>query len=236
MADKEVNITYETLFEILRREKSRDDLQELQKSFFNDVVEYLKDKAKVMESAKGQLFSDEEIEKTRVQLANIKKIIKDLYERREKKIISMALNKSRTKSNLINTSILLDEEKEIYDAIMVVLDMFREDVLSNVINEKMPCMKKVAVSAEVAKKTSADAGQGQANAQDGASIPQNHPKKTKTIRFLKPVPKFVGLDLQVYGPFDEEDIASLPEESARVLIDKGRAEEMVSDSGIIVDN
>lgn len=228
MTDKEVNITYETLFEILRREKSRDDLQELQKSFFNDVVEYLKDKAKVMESTKGQLFSEEEIETTRLQLANIKKIIRELYERREKKIISMALNKSRTKSNLINTSVLLEEENEIYDAIIGVLDLFRENVLSNVINEKMPSLKKPAADAE---KTSPDASQNQSNAQDTTNTAQNHLKKTKTIRFLKPVPKFVGLNLQVYGPFDEEDIASLPEESARVLIDKGRAEEMVSDSG-----
>jgi len=49
---------------------------------------------------------------------------------------------------------------------------------------------------------------------------------TKLVRFLHPVPKFVGRELEVYGPFEREDIANLPKEIAEVLIIKGRAEEM----------
>ena len=40
----------------------------------------------------------------------------------------------------------------------------------------------------------------------------------------------MGKDLQVYGPFEEEDIARLPEEAAQVLIDKERAEFLESDN------
>ena len=46
MEAKEVNITYEVLFEILRREKDTADLQKLEPGFFNDFVEYLEDKKK----------------------------------------------------------------------------------------------------------------------------------------------------------------------------------------------
>jgi len=44
---KEVNITYETLFELMRREKMREDLQEISPSFFDDVLEYLIEKQKI---------------------------------------------------------------------------------------------------------------------------------------------------------------------------------------------
>ena len=46
------------------------------------------------------------------------------------------------------------------------------------------------------------------------------------MRFLHQVPKFVGPELEEYGPFGEEDIANLPAEVADVLINKGKAEEI----------
>ena len=53
-------------------------------------------------------------------------------------------------------------------------------------------------------------------------------KNAKIIRFLNHVPKFVGKELEDYGPFEEEDIANLPSEIADVLISKGSAEEIKS--------
>ena len=46
----------------------------------------------------------------------------------------------------------------------------------------------------------------------------------KLVRFVHAVPKFVGPELEEYGPFQEEDVANLPSEVANVLITKGRAE------------
>ena len=51
-------------------------------------------------------------------------------------------------------------------------------------------------------------------------------RSNKLIRFIHAVPKFVGKDLEDYGPFEEEDIANLPAEIADVLIIKGRVEEI----------
>ena len=98
--NKEVNITYETLFEILRREKDKEELQKLSDSFFSDVIAYLEDKNKALKDVTLQSFADKK--KFDEELENIKKILKDLYERREKKIVNLALNISRTKSNLIS--------------------------------------------------------------------------------------------------------------------------------------
>ena len=96
MDSKEINITYETLFEILKREKETTDLQKLDHKFLNDFVDYLNEKMKLLEKD-DNLFSYEEKKKLEKQIDNARRLIKEIYERREKKIIDLALMKSRTK-------------------------------------------------------------------------------------------------------------------------------------------
>ena len=44
-----------------------------------------------------------------------------------------------------------------------------------------------------------------------------------TLRFLKPVPSIIGADMKSYGPFQVEDVASVPIENAKILIKQGIA-------------
>ena len=200
---KDITITYETLFELLRREKNREELQELHKTFFEDVAQYVQEKQQIIANAeqKSDIFSSVEREKTTTQLANIRRILKEIYERREKKIITMALNKSRTGSNIIDTSAMLPVEKKFFDNLVDVLNKARDEMLFAIFRKNL-----------------------QQNVQQQEPKPPK--KKMKLIRFIKAVPKFVGKELEVYGPFEEEDIASLPAEIADVIISKGRAEEI----------
>ncbi len=46
----------------------------------------------------------------------------------------------------------------------------------------------------------------------------------KTVAFLQKLPQFVGIDMGYYGPYQQGDIATVPAENARVLVDKGAAE------------
>ena len=214
-AQKEMNITYETLFELLRIEKNRDDLQELPSAFFEDVLAYLREKQQVLDESKAKedLFSATEREKVTTEMANIRKILRELYERREKKIINMALNKSRTRSNIIDTSKLLGEEGKLFSNLVGTLDRFREGIIFSVLDFRQPFVDDKAV---VEEKKEEEKQEEKISA----------PKDTKLVRFLHPVPKFIGKELEVYGPFEEEDMATLPSEIADVLISKGRAEEM----------
>jgi DNA replication initiation complex subunit (GINS family) len=43
------------------------------------------------------------------------------------------------------------------------------------------------------------------------------------IRFLRQLPAIVGSDMKIYGPFQVEDIATLPKENAKALILKKAA-------------
>jgi DNA replication factor GINS len=54
-------------------------------------------------------------------------------------------------------------------------------------------------------------------------------KKTMTVlRFVQEIPALVGSDMKTYGPFEPEDIATLPPENARILIKQGVAVEVDS--------
>lgn len=198
----DVVITYETLYELLMREKSRTDIQKLDKDFFNDVIKYIKDKKDILESQKSKdnSFALKEIERTSNQLESIYKILKELYEKRESKIINLALLNSRSKSN-IDFSLFLPEEIKFYENLKNSLNLYRDNILNNLLQGKLPSLKE--------------------------------PKTIKTdfqdkilVRFINQVPKFVGSNGFVYGPFDEEDMANLPADVARLLIEKGKAEEV----------
>ena len=55
------------------------------------------------------------------------------------------------------------------------------------------------------------------------SISARMRSKQIVVRFLKPIEAFVGIDMNKYGPFAQEDVASLPFENARLIIDGGGA-------------
>ena len=45
----------------------------------------------------------------------------------------------------------------------------------------------------------------------------------KMVRFISYIPSFVDSDMNNYGPYEPEDIASLPERISNLLIEKEKA-------------
>lgn len=211
MSDKEVNITYETLFDFIRIEKSREELQDLGETFFQDVNQYLEEKRKILTEEKGTLdnFSIEEKEKTKVQLENIKKILRELYERREKKILSIALYTSREPSTLVNTSVMVEYEKDLFNKTVELLNKYRGEILMSMLY---------------------DGPKQEPQKQETEQLPKEQESSSKEekkkIKLLHAIPKFVGRELEIYGPFESGEIEELPLELANILIDKGKAEEI----------
>jgi DNA replication factor GINS len=50
--------------------------------------------------------------------------------------------------------------------------------------------------------------------------------KSVLVRFVQEIPAIIGSDMNTYGPFKAEDIATLPPENARILIKQGAAMEV----------
>lgn len=233
-----ISVTYESLFDLVVREKSRDELQALDPNFFAQLAGYLSEKRSM-----ASIQSAEEKERANRQLQNINRLIRELYDRREKKIINMALARSRAGADIIDTAALLAEEKAMFGGLVSQLDLFRNAVLNRLLEAKAPSLdsghrQSGAEVLAAASRTITSAatgaisgtsfgmqGSGKEEAAEAAATAEANPE-TKLIRFLHPVPRFVGRELEVYGPFDQEDIANLPREIAEVLITKGRAEEI----------
>lgn len=53
-----------------------------------------------------------------------------------------------------------------------------------------------------------------------------HERKNIILRFLEDTPAIVGIDLKTYGPFKKEDVASLPVENAKILVQRGLAKDI----------
>ena len=79
-----------------------------------------------------------EKEKLEYELRSIRRILKGLYEKREKKVIDIALNRSKTGSDIIDTSAMLREEKEFYNLVLNSLDHYRRGVLLNLFRGELP--------------------------------------------------------------------------------------------------
>jgi len=206
MEEKEINITYETIFEILRKEKNRQDLQKLPDTFFMDTISYLAEKNIFIKQKKDELFDSDEKQKIEKQLVNIKQILKELYERREKKIIDMAINKSRTHNAIIDTSSLLKEEEQLFYSLIDVLTKNREETINNVLQGTMPSVK-IQEQSKTREET-------------------KHKKDAINLEIKDSVDKFVGLDLKEYGPFEDGDEVYLPKEIAQILITREKAVEI----------
>ena len=207
----DIKITLETLYDILRNEKKREDLQKLESTFFLDVVEYVREKQALMDSRKedDEIFAVGERDKLQYELRSIRRILKEIYEKREKKVIDIALNRSHTGSDIIDTSAMLWEEKEFYLRILVQLDGFRQGILLNLFKGELPTILE--------------------NKKEFLIPPPASPTEPKSgttltrIRFIHPLPSFIWKDMKVYGPFDIGQETEIFPEVADLIVRKGRA-------------
>lgn len=247
MADNsEIKITFQTLFEILQTEKKRDELQKLDGEYYQNVIDYINEKKKASEKS-----TDDSSKK---QYDNALRMIKEIYDWREKKITEMARSKARmeleTKQVIIDTSALLPEEKSIYERLCTVYLQYRKNNLINMLagrtEEKAqspanPSTKTPANSSSIPLAgTSSHSVHSAAEADDvkgevkgasiGAAIGESRiakqSKDNKLVRFIASVQRFAGRQLESYGPFEPEDMASMPADLADILIRKGKAEEI----------
>ncbi len=191
----DVIITYETLYELLRKEKYRTELQKLDPEFFKHVVTYLNEKEAIIasQSQKQNIFASSELEKTKTQLKNVKSILKEIYEKRESKIAQAAQFNARTDS-LQDTSAMLPEEEQLYREMLETLKSYREGILFTLLNKQLPVILKQK------------------------DLKTENKTDTIQVKILQEVQEFVGPDMEVYGPYNVDEACDLPAKIADNLI------------------
>ena len=109
-------ITYNDLYEALRKERYSEQLQPLMKDFVKEVATYIKERESFAENSKG-IFSDEN-QKNKKQLENAISIFKELILRRKKKLLDLAFISAETGISKRDFDNMLTFERDTFEKIM----------------------------------------------------------------------------------------------------------------------
>lgn len=119
-------ITYNELYDALRRERYSEQLQPIPKNFIKEVAVYFKDKKEIV-NQKTDDFSDAII-KTKKQFENSIAIFRELILRRKKKILELAFVAAETGISKRDFENMLKVEKEAFDSIMSSLEICEKKI------------------------------------------------------------------------------------------------------------
>jgi DNA replication initiation complex subunit (GINS family) len=189
-------ITLKYLCTLLIKEINSDSLQDLPLNLYHEVTARIET---LRESSK-ELKAEEHIAKTQIEL--LFGAIRLLFEARYAKIEASRKadfhDMSNNQSEIMDYSKMTKEEKFVLDGSLETGKRI-EMILSAVLSGRPVALEKIS------------------NMLNRKRIP---------VRFIKSIDRFMGIDMVTYGPYVEEDIALLPSENARALIQNGFVEEI----------
>jgi len=192
MADHE-DINYKTLRRIQQAEQTAPGVTKIDTNFYREVATYVKNLEHSIENEKNpqklKLFSDE--------ISNTKKIISNIYELREKKIVHTAL--STVRSGTPDLKNLLEVEKKLFDALVEQITLSRKEIFEEHVESTL---------------------KNQQPSQTVKSMPAREPNTNPVVRVIEDTPSFVGTDEKTYS-LRKEDVLSLPRDMSDLLLKKG---------------
>ena len=219
---------YEDIYEISRNEKFSSDLQELTKEDLRKIKEYFKEKEKATQgqNQSTNLFATHNRAKVQIEIGNASRVIKDLLERRERKLINRAVFNSRVENSIRDTSNMLEIEEELYDQLIFVIKRFRKGFTATIDNDgnyPSKIMQKLKLRDDIDIKTHFKEGQKTAKKELKAAISKQVEKnKEESVDLAEytitsDTPEFYGPNMNKYGPFTAGDKVKLPKEVIKIL-------------------
>ncbi len=196
-------ITYETIRNAHRAEKD-EELQKLPEGFFESVRNWFKHKEKMKDTT------------SLLEVENAKKLLEDIINRRQKKIVLSALSTVRGQ---LPPSNLTDEERKFFDDIVNSLKSFKNNMEERFRSYEEIVEEKV----EEAKKSIEDLKPKE----EKIEKPVIKPNGKLLVKILTDLPRFVGSDMQAYGPLKTGDVITLPEEIGKLLVTRKIAENIL---------
>lgn len=172
----EETITFEFIRKIQREEQRLPKLTKLPENFYENMNSYLQQKRKLIDGREDR--------KDSLEIKNIERLIEDIFNRRERKILNQALITARTD---IPPENLTEEEVVFFELLINSIKGRRKDLLNQIFSEKK--------------------------------------EEVDLIVFKEDTPEFIGIDEKTYGPFKKGDIAKLPDDNTKVLLERGVVEE-----------
>lgn len=186
-------ITYETFRKFQRLEKDNDAIQKLPDSFYEACREWIKRKEALYETTRDSSLLRE--------IENMMSVVKDIMDRRERKLLTLALHHVRGGALPQN---LLPSEKGLFDLTVAGLENARKANL-----EKIRGTQKAV--------------QEQARPEERQQPAPSQQVPYLKVSVLQKLERFVGTDGKVYGPMNPGDTVELPSDVAKLLLEKNMA-------------
>jgi DNA replication initiation complex subunit (GINS family) len=213
---------YNELFVAWKIETETSELGHLPSDFYARLVAYLKtlneaNIASAEKSVKVTLLAHEAV--------NAKHMVEELISVRYRKIVRQIVAGQKVPAENLaieeaSLSSYLSPSADDYNKFIAALLSGQIAVLSEV-----PAAVKVESAKVEEPKVEAIPPPAKA-----APVAQAEPAAASTpssrhvaVRFLKPIPSIIGADMNSYGPFLVEDVASVPELNAKILVKQGLA-------------
>jgi DNA replication factor GINS len=153
-------LTYETLREFVIKEKNSPKLINLPDNFFSDVRAYIGNKARISEG-KEDLW----------ELDNSRRMLQDLLDSRESKLVNLALVYVRAG---VAPGKVMPEEKEFFDSLVESIKAY-QDARKEAVEGKREAMGTVAILSDVPKFVGIDMkNYGPFKKGDVASVPKEN--------------------------------------------------------------
>lgn len=205
-------ITYETFRKFQRQEKENDALQRLPDNFYDLCKEWIRRKENLYEKGRDPSMLRE--------IENVMLIIKDIMERRERKLLTLALHHSRGNAAPLN---LLPSERNCFDVLVAELERMRRQNLEMIrdavrTQEGQAGEKPNAVKKIIETTAHSDDKQEVRDASVPGTLQKDLQKEYMKITMLGPLERFVGTDGNVYGPVNAGDVLVVPADLARFLL------------------
>ena len=121
----EETITFELIRKIQREEERSPKLSKLPENFYQNVKNYLQQKRKILEKMEDRKVS--------IEIKNIERLVEDIFNRRERKIVTQAINSVRVNLTVEN---LTEEEKEFFDKVKKIIKERREEILKELMEKE----------------------------------------------------------------------------------------------------
>lgn len=198
----EDELSYKTLRKIQQMEKNSPSLTNLYPGFYSALSEYLEkldNRLKNESSSQKKMILSDEIQ-------NTKKIVINIYEQREKKILLAAASKARGGNPDLKN--LENVERNLFDSVLNLMLDSREKFLEKSTEKKTDKGESKTVESPVKKEE-----------------PAEQSNSNPIMRITENIPEFIGTDRKNYNLRDG-DLVSLPEDMGKMLSKRGVAEEV----------
>lgn len=194
---------YSILHEAWNKERKTSELQNIPDDLLHEMKDYV---ATINKTPTDENTLAGQLTKTEKRYAN--QLLRELTENRLRKIVTL-----EAYGKPIDAQAMTPEEQRLHSNMRQLLSGFRD---GSELPEPAPLPDQPSAKTPKPKRT---------QRAKPAPKPVIKPDDVELIlvRFLQPLPAIMGIDMKAYGPFQPEDLATIPVQNAQNLIKRGIA-------------